>query len=100
MTPAVIAGTMWLMVSLAFILNALHAPRWLIRIPLGVLAVEFVLSIVAVAGAECTGGPCAGTQGLGGASLTAIQYVLPGAAVAFTLYVIAYGLLRHRGARS
>ena len=100
MEPVVIAATMWLMVSLAFILNALRAPLWLIRVPLGVLAAEFVLTIVAFYDAECDGGPCEGSQGLHGASLTAIQYVLPGAAVAFTFYAIAYGLRRHRRAAS
>ena len=96
MTPVMIGATMWLMVSLAFILNALRVPGWLIRVPLGVLAAEFALTIVAVYGAECGGGPCTGTEGLHGASLTAIQYVRPAVAVAFTLYLIAYGLVRHR----
>jgi hypothetical protein len=100
MDPVAIAATMWLMVSLAFILNALHAPLWLIRVPLGVVAAEFVLTIVAFYDAECDGGPCAGSQGFHGASLTAIQYVLPGVAVAFTFYVIAYGLRHHRRAQS
>jgi hypothetical protein len=100
MSPVVIAATMWLMVSLAFILNALHAPPWLIRVPLGVLATEFVLTIVAIYDAECAGGPCEGTQGVHGVSLTAVQYVLPGAAVAFTLYVIVYGLRDRRRTES
>ncbi|MGH2837532.1 MAG: hypothetical protein ACRDJY_04185 [Thermoleophilaceae bacterium] len=95
MAPVVIAATMWLVVSLAFILNALHAPLWLIRVPLVVLAAEFVLTIGAVYDAECGGGPCEGSQGLHGASLTAIEYVLPGVAVAFTLFAIAYGLREH-----
>jgi hypothetical protein len=100
MTPVAIAATMWLMVSLAFILNALRAPVWLIRVPLGVLAAEFVLTIVALYdGGEC-GGPCTGTEGMHGAALTAVQYVLPGCAVAFTLYVIAYGISRHRRAKA
>ena len=91
----VIAATMWLMVSLAFILNSLRAPLWLIRVPLGVLAAEFVLTIVAVNDAECDGGPCVQLQGLHGASLTAIRYVLPAVAVASTIYAIAYGLRHH-----
>lgn len=88
MTPALIAAAMWLMVSLAFILNSLDAPRWLIRIPLAVLAAEFVLTIVAGYSAEP------------GASYTAIVYVLPGVAVAATLYAIGYGLRRNRRAQS
>jgi hypothetical protein len=100
MTPALIAAAMWLMVSLAFILNSLHAPRWLIRIPIGVLAAEFVFTIVATYSAECEGGPCVGTQGFAGASYTAIVYVLPGVAVLATLYAIAYGLRHHRRAQS
>ena len=83
-----IAAAMWLMVSLAFILNSLHAPAWLIRIPLGILAAEFVLTIVEGYSAEP------------GAPYTAIVYVLPGAAVASTFYAVAYGLRRHRRAQS
>jgi hypothetical protein len=87
-TVVLIAGTMWAMVSLAFILNSLHAPRWLIRIPLGILATEFVLSIVATYRDDP------------GASYTLGVYVLPGAAVAAALYTVAYGLRRHRRAQS
>lgn len=100
MTPVVIAAMMWLMVSVAFILNALQAPRWLIQVPLGLLAAEFVLTIVAINDAECSGGPCIGSEGLHGWSLTAVELVIPGLAGVFTLYVVAYGLLRHRAATS
>jgi hypothetical protein len=100
MTPALIAAAMWLMVSLAFILNSVQAPRWLIRIPLGILAAEFVFTIVATYSAECEGGPCTGTEGFAGASYVAIVYVLPAVAVASTIYAIAYGLRHHRRAQS
>ena len=96
----VIGTTMWLMVSLAFLLNALKAPGWLIRVPLGILAAEFLLTIVALNRAECAGGPCSGTEGVHGWSLSAIQYVLPGLAVAFTVYLVAYGVGRHKAATS
>jgi hypothetical protein len=89
MSPVVIAATMWLMVSLAFILNALHAPPWLIRIPLGVLAAEFVATI-AWGYSSAESGP----------AYTAVVYMLPGAAVAVALCTIAYGLRRHRRAES
>jgi hypothetical protein len=99
---AVIASaTLWLLISLALILDAVEAPRRLIRIGLALLGAEFVLLVVAGSSAECPGGPCVGEERITeatGASEAIVSYVIPGLTAVFALYVIAHGLLRHRGA--
>jgi hypothetical protein len=101
---AVIASaTLWLLISLAFILEAVEAPRRLIQAGLGLFAAEFVLLYVAASSAECPGGPCVGNEHITeatGVSGTVITYVIPGMTAAFALYLIAYGLQRHRAAES
>lgn len=103
MVAVIASGTLWLLISLAFLLDALKAPRHLVQAGLALLGAEFVLLVVASYSAECTGGPCVGEQHITeatGLSAAIITYVIPALTAAFALYLIAYGLLRHRGARS
>jgi hypothetical protein len=100
--PAVIASaTLWLLISLAFILDAVEAPRRLIQAGLALLCAQFVLLLVAGYSAECAGGPCVGTETITeatGVSGAIVTYVIPGLTAGFALYVVAYGVLRHRNA--
>jgi hypothetical protein len=89
-----IAATLWLLISLAFILDSVKAPLHLIRATLGLLAVEFVIVVAPFADDPCVSGPCDDDD----LWLTVVSYVTPGLAGALTLYAIGYGLLRHRGA--
>jgi hypothetical protein len=101
MVAVIASTTLWLLVSLAFILEAVEAPRRLIQVGLVLLGVEFVLLVVAANSAECAGGPCVGAERITeatGALEAIVSYVIPGLTAAFALYVIAYGLLRHRDA--
>ena len=94
----IVGGTLWLLISLAFLLDSLNAARALIRALMAMLAAEFVFVIVAVERAECAG-PCFGEEGLiqaTGLFAALAFYVIPGLAGAFTLYLVAYGLRRRR----
>ena len=101
---AVIASvTLWLLISGAFLLDAVKAPRRLIQAAVALLGVEFVLLVVAANSAECAGGPCVGAERITettGPWGTIVTYVIPGLTAAFALYVLTYGLMRHRGAKS
>ena len=103
MAAVIATATLWLLVSLAFILDAVDAPRRLIQVGLALLGAVFVLLVAASASAECSGGPCVGEQHITEATgpwETVVSYVIPGLTAAFAVYVVAQGLLRHRGARS
>jgi hypothetical protein len=99
-----IAGaTIWLLISLAFILVALDVHPRVIQAGCAILGLEFVFLAVAAGSAECSGGPCTSEQLLTGATgvpAALITYVLPALTAGFTLSLIAYGLLRHRGAKA
>ena len=103
MAAVIASATLWVLISLAFILDAVEAPRRLIQVGLGLLAAEFVLLVVAGYSAECAGGPCVGNEHITeatGASGAVITYVIPGLTATFALYLTAYGLLRNRDAKS
>jgi len=103
MAPVVASGTLWLLISLAFIMDAVEAPRRLVQVGVALLGAEFVLLIGATSSAECSGGPCAGSQHITeatGAWPEIVTYVIPGLTAAFAIYVVAYGLKRHRRATS
>jgi hypothetical protein len=103
MAAVIASATLWLLISVAFLLDALKAPRRLIQIGMALLGVEFLLLVIAANGAQCTGGPCVGEQRITeatGPSAAIITYVIPALTAGFALYLIAYGLRRHRGARS
>jgi hypothetical protein len=98
MTIVSIGATLWLLTSLAFILDSVKAPRRLIQAGLALLGLEFAFVVLAFSQARCEGGPCTGDEGLAGASQTIVMYVAPAIAAAFTLCLIVYGLMRHRHA--
>ena len=103
MAALIASGTLWVLISVAFILDAVEAPRRLIQVGLALLGAEFLLLVVAANSAECSGGPCVGTDHITeatGASEALVSYVIPGLTAAFTLYLVAYGVLRHRRASS
>ena len=90
-----IAATMWLLISLAFIVDSVKGPLSLTRGALTLLAVEFVVLALGFSDLRCAGGPCAGVEGLSDLSQTIVSYVIPGLALALTLYAIGHGLARH-----
>ena len=97
----VTGATIWMLISLAVILNAVKAPGRLIQVGLGILSLEFVLLVIASSTSECSGGPCVSGDQIteaSGLSAAAVSYVTPAFTIAFTLFAIAYGLVRHRGA--
>ena len=103
MAALVASATLWLLISLAFMLDAVKAPRRLIQVGLALLGAEFVLLVVASYSAECAGGPCVGTETIteaAGTGQAIVTYVIPGLTAAFALYIVGYGLARHRGANS
>jgi hypothetical protein len=100
MALVITGATIWLLISLAFLLDSLKAPQHLVRVGLALLALEFVAIVVALAQADCSGGPCVGGPGVDGLSRSAVTYVVPALAAAFMLYVTAYGLRHHRRTQS
>ena len=100
----VITGaTIWLLVSLGFILVALDVDRRVIQAGLAILGLEFLFLLIGAGSAECAGGPCTGEQLLTeatGAPAAIITYVIPARTAGYVLYVIAYGLRRHRHANA
>ena len=98
MAALIASATLWVLISLAFILDAVKAPRRLIQAGLGLLAAEFVLLVIAGYSAECPGGPCVGDEHITeatGASGAIITYVIPALTTAFALCLLTYGLRRH-----
>jgi hypothetical protein len=95
-----IAGTLWLLISLAFILDSVDAPRGLIRTTLALLALSLLAVLLPSVRDQCSGGPCFGVQGLPGKWYDVLTYGLPTVAIGFTIAAIAYGLLRHRRAKA
>jgi hypothetical protein len=95
-----ISGTLWLLISLAFILDSVDAPRYLVRATLALLGLAFVAVVFPFSQVQCSGGPCIGGQGLADEWYAALTYGLPGIAIAFTAALVAYGVLRHRDAKA
>jgi hypothetical protein len=95
-----IGGTLWLLIALGLILHSLDAPRRLVRATGALLGLMFVALVLPLSEAQCSGGPCIGMEGISDEWYDVLLYGMPGVAIAFTIAVIAYGLLRHRGARS
>lgn len=96
MPSLTIGATIWLLISLAGILNSVSAPRRLIQAPLALIGVEFVLVVAAFSERDCAGGPCSPADALSGPSEVFVSYLMPALAAALTLYLIAYGVRHHR----
>ena len=93
------SATLWLLMSLAFILGAIEAPRRHIQLGMMLLTAEFVILVVAGSSAECSGGPCVGSERITemtGPWEAVVSYVIPALTAAYALFLVAYGVRHHR----
>ena len=103
MAAVIVSATLWLLISVVFISGAVEAPPRLVRIGVALLGAEFVLLIAASYSAECPGGPCVGEDKITettGPWEAIVTYVIPGLTAAFAVYLVVYGVRRHRRMQS